>query len=119
MTAIRAARPHRPPHLVTMSTSSESRMCLTVGVRRWTGRWTAAAARQETFDAPFDRPVARTRVAALLFPDANDPLAAVRWNLHELRRLLGPDSDVAGDPITTRLAPNTALDVTSLRSGSW
>ena len=37
-----------------------------------------------------DRPVARTRAAALLFPDANDPLAAMRWNLHELRRLLGP-----------------------------
>lgn len=66
-----------------------------------------------------ERPVARTRAAALLFPDANDPLAAVRWNLHELRRLLGPDSDVAGDPITTRLAPNSILDVTSLRSGSW
>ena len=38
-----------------------------------------------------EAPVSRTRAAALLFPDANDPLAALRWNLHELRRLLGED----------------------------
>jgi DNA-binding SARP family transcriptional activator len=66
-----------------------------------------------------DRPVARTRVAAVLFPDANDPLAAVRWNLHELRRLLGPDAGVRGDPITVELPPDAGLDVTKLRSGSW
>src|SRR5690242_5208708 len=34
------------------------------------------------------RPVARARVAAVLFPDAGNPLAVLRWNLHELRRLL-------------------------------
>jgi DNA-binding SARP family transcriptional activator len=66
-----------------------------------------------------DRPVARTRVAALLFPDAHDPLAAVRWNLHELRRLLGPDADVGGDPITVQLPRDAVLDVTKLRSDSW
>ena len=51
------------------------------------------------------RPVARTRVAALLFPDANDPLATVRWNLHELRRLLGPDCRPARRPDHLRLPP--------------
>lgn len=66
-----------------------------------------------------DQPVARTRAAALLFPDASNPLAALRWNLHELRRLLGPEVSLQGDPITVRLAPTAVLDVTVLRSGSW
>jgi len=66
-----------------------------------------------------DRPVARTRAAALLFPDAGDPLAALRWNLHQLRRLLGAEVGLHGDPITVRLAPTAVLDVTVLRSGSW
>jgi DNA-binding SARP family transcriptional activator len=66
-----------------------------------------------------DRPVARTRVAALLFPDANDPLAAVRWNLHELRQLLGPDAGLRGDPIVVRLPAACTLDVAILRCGSW
>ena len=63
-----------------------------------------------------DQPVARTRAAALLFPDANDPLATVRWNLHELRRLLGPDCGLRGDPIRLRLPPASVLDVAVLRS---
>jgi DNA-binding SARP family transcriptional activator len=66
-----------------------------------------------------EAPVSRTRVAALLFPDANDPLATTRWNLHELRRLLGADASIHGDPITVRLPPTGVLDVTVLRSGSW
>jgi DNA-binding SARP family transcriptional activator/ATP/maltotriose-dependent transcriptional regulator MalT len=66
-----------------------------------------------------DQPVSRTRVATLLFPDANDPLAALRWNLHELRRLLGAESGLRGDPISVRLAPGDVLDVAVVRSGSW
>jgi hypothetical protein len=31
----------------------------------------------------------RKHLAGLLFEDAEDPLAALRWNLSELRRLLG------------------------------
>jgi DNA-binding SARP family transcriptional activator len=34
-------------------------------------------------------PVSRKHLAGLLFEDAEDPLAALRWNLSELRRLLG------------------------------
>jgi DNA-binding SARP family transcriptional activator len=66
-----------------------------------------------------DRPVARTRVAALLFPEANDPLASVRWNLHELRRLLGEGCGLRGDPAVLRLPADAVLDVVVLRSGSW
>ena len=40
----------------------------------------------------------RARTAALLFPDAEDPLGALRWNLSELRRTLGAES-VGGDPL--------------------
>jgi DNA-binding SARP family transcriptional activator len=66
-----------------------------------------------------DQPVSRTRAAGLLFAEANDPLATLRWNLHELRRLLGPDASLRGDPIAMRLPPTGVLDVTVLRSGSW
>jgi len=66
-----------------------------------------------------DQPIARTRAAAMLFPDANDPLATVRWNLYELRRLLGTDVDLRGDPIRARLPPTGVVDVKVLRSGSW
>ena len=66
-----------------------------------------------------EAPVSRTRAAALLFPDAHDPLAALRWNLHELRRLLGAESGLRGDPITVHLAPTDVLDVAVVRSGSW
>ena len=40
----------------------------------------------------------RSRTAALLFPDAEDPLGALRWNLSELRRTLG-GVVIAGDPL--------------------
>ncbi|HZM83255.1 MAG TPA: BTAD domain-containing putative transcriptional regulator [Candidatus Limnocylindrales bacterium] len=64
-------------------------------------------------------PVSRTRAAALLFPDAHDPLAALRWNLHQLRCLLGAEAGLCGDTITVRLAPTDVLDVAVVRSGSW
>jgi DNA-binding SARP family transcriptional activator len=66
-----------------------------------------------------DTPVSRTRAAALLFPDAHDPLAALRWNLHQLRRLLGAETGLRGDPVTVPLAPTDVLDVAVVRSGSW
>jgi len=57
-----------------------------------------------------ERPPARGRVAGLLFPEADDPLRALRWNLTELRHVLGKDS-VAGDPLSLRLVPGTSVDV--------
>ena len=66
-----------------------------------------------------EAPVSRARAAALLFPDAHDPLAALRWNLHQLRRLLGAEAGPRGDPITVHLAPTDVLDVAVVRSGSW
>jgi DNA-binding SARP family transcriptional activator len=40
----------------------------------------------------------RSRTASLLFPDAADPLGALRWNLSELRRTLHGVT-LAGDPL--------------------
>jgi len=66
-----------------------------------------------------DQAVSRCRAAAMLFPDAVDRLAALRWNLHELRRLLGSECVLRGDPIALRLGPSDVLDVAVVRSGSW
>ena len=52
----------------------------------------------------------RARTATLLFPDAEDPLGALRWNLSELRRTLGADS-VCGDPLRLVLPAGWHCDV--------
>ena len=63
-------------------------------------------------------PAARQRLAELLFPDVDDPLAAVRWALASVRRLL--DGDVAvGDPVELRLAAGTVLDLDIVSRGRW
>lgn len=51
----------------------------------------------------------RSRTAALLFPDAADPLGALRWNLSELRRALDGVT-VAGDPLRLDLLPPWRCD---------
>jgi DNA-binding SARP family transcriptional activator len=55
----------------------------------------------------------RARIASLLFPDAEDPLGALRWNLSELRRALGSES-VAGDPLRLALPPQWRCDVVAV-----
>ena len=66
-----------------------------------------------------DHPPSRRRLAELLFADADDPLGALRWNLAQLRRMLGEQQALAGDPVA--LAPSGAdvVDVTVLMRGSW
>lgn len=39
-----------------------------------------------------ERPPSRSRLAELLFDETEDPLGALRWNLAEVRRGLGPDA---------------------------
>jgi DNA-binding SARP family transcriptional activator len=51
----------------------------------------------------------RSRTASLLFPDAVDPLGALRWNLSELRRTLDGVT-VAGDPLRLALQPPWRCD---------
>ncbi|MFP3459735.1 SARP family transcriptional regulator [Arthrobacter globiformis] len=55
----------------------------------------------------------RSRLATLLFPDAADPLGALRWNLSELRRTLtGVTLD--GDPLRLALRPPWRCDAVEL-----
>jgi len=64
-------------------------------------------------------PAARERLAALLFSDAEDPLGALRWNLAELRRSLGPDVQLGGDPVVLELPADAFIDVVTLASATW
>lgn len=63
-------------------------------------------------------PLSRERLADLLFTDADDPLASLRWNLAELRRALGPDAKLEGDPVRLGLPPDAEVDVRRLAAGS-
>ncbi len=64
-----------------------------------------------------ERPVARTRLAGLIFGDADDPRGALRWTLAQLRRALGVADALGGDPLEVGLPPGTAVDVLALASG--
>ena len=61
-------------------------------------------------------PSSRQRLSALLFEDAEDPLGVLRWNLAELRRVLGQPGALRGDPVELALGPDTASDVDELLS---
>ena len=61
----------------------------------------------------------REVVAGLLFPEADDPLGALRWTLSEVRRLLGSPGSVRGDPVELTLPEGTTVDVDVVISGSW
>ncbi|MGH2384324.1 MAG: AfsR/SARP family transcriptional regulator [Candidatus Limnocylindria bacterium] len=64
-------------------------------------------------------PLSRERLAGLLFGEADDPLGSLRWNLAELRRLLGPQATIQGDPVRLELPADTQVDVRTLVSGTW
>jgi DNA-binding SARP family transcriptional activator len=61
----------------------------------------------------------RERLAGLLFPEAGDPLGALRWTLSALRRQLGEGAEVGGDPVRLRLSPGAVVDTDVLTRGSW
>lgn len=62
-----------------------------------------------------DGPVARSRLARLLFVDAADPVGALRWNLSQLRRTLRVVLE--GDPVRLQLPADTTCDVLVLTGG--
>jgi DNA-binding SARP family transcriptional activator len=64
-------------------------------------------------------PSSRERLSALLFPEADDPLGALRSALSALRRQLGPQAEVGGNPVRLALGPAAFVDVEILRKGSW
>jgi len=66
-----------------------------------------------------DRRPSRSQLAGLLFPDADDPMRALRWSLSEIRRGLGADVAVVGDPLVLRLPPGAVVDVEVAARGAW
>ena len=66
-----------------------------------------------------ERPVPRSRLADLLFDEADDPAGALRWTLSQLRRALGPAASLSGDPVRWEPADGTVVDVDVVTAGSW
>jgi DNA-binding SARP family transcriptional activator len=66
-----------------------------------------------------ERPPTRQQLVELLFPDAEDPAGALRWNLSELRRLLGgPETVGSGAAVQLRLPAGSEIDVHVLMAGT-
>ncbi|MFL5797279.1 MAG: tetratricopeptide repeat protein [Actinomycetota bacterium] len=66
-----------------------------------------------------DRAPSRQQLIDLLFPEAEDPAGALRWNLSELRRLLGgPDTVGSGTAVRLRLPAGSVIDVHVLMAGT-
>ena len=66
-----------------------------------------------------DRSPSREQLAGLLFGEADDPLGALRWNLSELRRLLGDPQTLRGEPVELSFPGGTFVDVRVVTSGTW
>ena len=61
-------------------------------------------------------PVPRSRVCGLLFADAADPQAALRWTLSQARRAVGCAVELTGDPLRFR-ADDAVVDVLDVLAG--
>lgn len=61
--------------------------------------------------------VTRSALSELLFAEAKDPQAALRWNLSELRRLLVAPEVLRGDPLFSPLGPGDTVDAWALAGG--
>jgi len=66
-----------------------------------------------------ERAPGREQLAGLLFGEADDPQRALRWNLAELRTLLGDPALLQGEPPAQALPPGTRVDTGILASGDW
>jgi DNA-binding SARP family transcriptional activator len=65
------------------------------------------------------RPPTRAELAGLLCAEAEDPMGALRWQLAQLRRLLGPSCAVGGDPVVVSVPATAVVDVEVLTRGRW
>ncbi len=62
-----------------------------------------------------ERPPSRRAVAELLFCDAKDPLATLRWTLAEIRRATGwATHEIGGDPLVVTLDAGHRVDLLEL-----
>jgi DNA-binding SARP family transcriptional activator len=66
-----------------------------------------------------ERPPTRAQLATLLYSEADDPLRALRWNLTEIRRCLGENVSLDGDPVVLKLGPEVVVDVDVVAHALW
>jgi DNA-binding SARP family transcriptional activator/predicted negative regulator of RcsB-dependent stress response len=65
------------------------------------------------------QPPTRHHLIDLLFPEAEDPASTLRWNLSELRRLLGgPDTVGSANVVRLKLPEGSVIDVDVLQEGT-
>jgi DNA-binding SARP family transcriptional activator len=64
-----------------------------------------------------ERPISRRQLALELFPDADDPLGALRWTLASLRKSLGDPELFTGNPVSVDLDEDLTVDVLELLAG--
>jgi DNA-binding SARP family transcriptional activator len=66
-----------------------------------------------------EAPISRERLAVRFFAETEDPLGSLRWNLAQLRRSLGPQVSLEGDPVRLELPADARVDVRTLVAGTW
>jgi DNA-binding SARP family transcriptional activator len=64
-----------------------------------------------------EEPISRRRLANDLFSEADDPLAALRWSLAELRRRTSLPDGFRSDPVVPALGESTCVDVVQIANG--
>lgn len=64
------------------------------------------------------RPISRRVLASEVFPEAEDPLGALRWCLAALRRCLGAET-LRGDPVELNLPEHTFVDIFEVDSDAF
>lgn len=65
------------------------------------------------------RPVSRGHLAQLLCAEADDPLGALRWNLTQVRRMIGDPQTLRATLLELRLPSGTFVDVHAVTRGTW
>jgi DNA-binding SARP family transcriptional activator len=66
-----------------------------------------------------DAPVPRARLISLLFDSAQDPAGALRWNLGQVRRLLGQPDGLSGPVVHIPGDGSVCFDVDVLAAARW
>jgi len=66
-----------------------------------------------------DAPVPRARLVSLLFDSAQDPAGALRWNLSQVRRLLGRPGSLSGPVVSLPGDGSVCFDVDVLEAARW
>jgi len=64
-------------------------------------------------------PVPRARLVSLLFDSADDPAGALRWNLSQVRRLLGQPDGLSGSLLSLPDGGSVCFDVDVLAAARW